>query len=473
MMSRILVADDEVTICEALAEVLKMDGHDVVTAADGRSALAQIEKQLPDLVFMDVQMPTMNGLETLAAIRERWPTFPVIMMTAFGTMQTAREAVQLGSFDYIGKPLELEQVRALTRRALAESRSTVDSGRPETSAAREKPQPELLGQSPAMQDVFKMISLLADNDLTVLITGESGVGKELVARAIHSHSARARAPFVAVNCAAIADNLIESELFGHERGAFTGATAQKKGRFEAAGEGTLFLDEIGELPQALQGRLLRVLQEREFERVGSTTPIQVRARIVAATNRELHSDVQAGRFREDLFHRLNLVNLHVPPLRKRIQDIELLAPHFLDTANRELGRQVEGFRADALGALQAHAWPGNIRELENLVRKTVLTAHGRHIGAEDLVFVGAQANSRMATGESVDDLYGQLTATARALLAQIANRSAAPYREITEAVETALVLEALRLCDGNQVSAARLLNINRTTLRKRLDKPVQ
>ena len=210
MMSRILVADDEVTICEALAEVLKMDGHDVVTAADGRSALAQIEKQLPDLVFMDVQMPTMNGLETLAAIRERWPTLPVIMMTAFGTMQTAREAVQLGSFDYIGKPLELEQVRALTRRALAESRSTVDSGRPETSAAREKPQPELLGQSPAMQDVFKMISLLADNDLTVLITGESGVGKELVARAIHSHSARARAPFVAVNCAAIADNLINS-----------------------------------------------------------------------------------------------------------------------------------------------------------------------------------------------------------------------------------------------------------------------
>lgn len=467
-MSRILVADDEVAICEALADVLRMDDHEVITAADGRGALTQIEQQQPQLVFMDVQMPGMTGLEALAVIRERWPTLPVIMMTAYGTMQTAHEAIRLGTFEYLGKPLEIEQIRSLTQRALADSPQLPAD--PE-QAGHTTQQPELLGQSAAMQDVFKMISLVADNDLTVLVTGESGVGKELVARAIHRLSKRAGEPFLAVNCAAIADNLIESELFGHERGAFTGAAAQKIGRFEAAGEGTLFLDEIGELPMPLQGRLLRVLQEREFERVGSTTALPVQARIVAATNRQLLDDVQTGRFREDLFHRLNLVNLHIPPLRRRDADIALLAQHFLDIANHELGRHVSGFSAQAMAALRAHPWPGNVRELENLVRKTVLTARGNRIAIDDLGLNGSEPGTSPRPSRK-QTLHQELTATTRSLLGQLVGESAAPYREITEAVETALAHEALRLCDGNQVSAAKLLNINRTTLRKRLEKSV-
>ncbi len=430
------------------------------------------------MVLLDVQMPGMGGLETLRRIKTDWPGTVVIVMTAYGTVGTAMEAMRAGAFEYLGKPLELQPLRALLHRALAHARAAAplpaSAERPADEPAKPAAEPGLIGQSATMQEVFKLMSLVAGNDLTVLITGESGVGKELVARGIHTHGHRCDQPFVAVNCAAIPDQLLESELFGHERGAFTGAAALRRGRCEMAQGGTLFLDEIGELPYDLQSKLLRVLQERRFERLGSSALIPLEARILAATNRDLGVEVDAGRFREDLFHRINLVRLHVPPLRKRREDIALLARHFLALANRELNKDIRGIDPLALAALSDYPWPGNVRELQNLIRKSVLLTQGQQLTAADLALPDATSASSaggLRTGEGQDpaDLSEAVRNALRQHLSDAAGQTVAGlFERITGLVERELIDEALRLTQGNQVAASRLLGLSRTTLRKKL-----
>jgi DNA-binding NtrC family response regulator len=457
-MAKVLVTDDERAICEAFGTMLRAAGHTPAIAASGSEALRKIGADRPDVVFLDVQMPGASGLEVLEKIRADHPDLPVIVMTAYGTLQTAMTALKLGAFDYLGKPIELARVRELLARALH---------RPERQPAlrpKERADDSMVGTSAAMQEIFKRMSLLTTNELTVLITGESGVGKELAARGLHANSERAALPFVAVNCAAIPATLIESEFFGHERGAFTDAREQRAGRFEAAGRGTLFLDEISELPYTLQGKLLRVLQERTFERVGSATPIAFRARLIAATNRVLEEEVKAGRFREDLYHRLDLVTLEIPPLRARKEDIEALAHKFLERANAEIGKNVQGIEPAALERLLTHEWPGNVRELEHAIKRAVLMARRSWLAAHDLEL------NVPAPPPDADRLFG--TAARTALKARLAARAGAQTESVYQALigfaEEELVAEALEITAGNQVAAAKLLGINRTTLRNKV-----
>ncbi len=365
-MARVLVADDERSICEAFGLLLEAEGHTPLIASTGEGALRLVRTERPDLVFVDVRMPGMDGLAVLKEIRRSNPTLPVVVMTAYGTLDTAAEALRNEAFDYLGKPLDLGQIRQVLQRALhAPAPESQTTSVPIGADAGSRP--TLVGQSAPMQELFKLIVMLADNDLTALVQGESGVGKELVARAIHASGARSREPFVAINCAAIPEQLIESELFGHERGAFTDAKSARTGRFEAAGQGTLFLDEISELPLHLQSKLLRVLQERSFERVGSLTPVPFRARLVCASNRDLASAVAAGTFREDLYHRVNIVTLQVPPLRERREDIPELVQALVQRANREVGKAITSVEQAVLDNLKARDWPGNVRELEHVI----------------------------------------------------------------------------------------------------------
>ena len=473
-MSRVLIVDDEHAICKAFEKILRLEGHTPLIAASGQEALDLARGQRPDAVFLDIQMPGMDGLETLERLQAEHAGLPVVVMTAYGTVQTAMEAVRLGAFEYLGKPLDIDQIRSLLRRALDQGRSSGnDESETAPVAAAVPGERELIGQSPAMQEVFKLMGLLTSNDLTVLISGESGVGKELVARGIHDNSDRAKKPFVAVNCAAIPEQLMESELFGHEKGAFTGASQQRQGRFEAAGAGTLFLDEIGEMNYEVQSKLLRVLQERHFERVGSSHPIPLKARILTATNRDLRQEVARRRFREDLFHRINLVNLHIPPLRKRTGDIELLALRFLAGANQELNRQVTGIEPDALELLRGQSWPGNVRELENLIRKTVLLTQGTRITRNDLQSENVHSPDAPQSAEKAKDradnrLQQAMREALRQRLESDSHSQGAVFHEITGLIEQALIDEALRLTGDNQVAASRLLGINRTTLRKKM-----
>jgi len=471
-MAKILVVDDEHAICQAFSQIICHAKHTPLIAADGTAALNILKQETPAVVFLDVQLPDMNGLEILEQIHSSQPELPIVMITAHGSMQTAMQAMQRGAFDYLSKPLELEQIRKLLNKILSRSNDqqttkSSNSGQALKQPVTESDEPKsLIGNSPAMQEIFKLMGLLTTNDLTVLLSGESGVGKELVARAIHDHSERKQQPFMAFNCAAVPENLMESELFGHERGAFTGADNRRIGRFEAAESGTIFLDEIGEMPYHLQSKLLRVLQERSFERVGSVTPLTLNARIMAATNRKLEEEVSAGRFREDLYYRLKLVTLEIPPLRKRGNDITVLAKHFLQLANCELNRNIKTIEATALDALQNFHWPGNVRELEHVIKHAVLVAHGTMLTQDNLTFnVQAGANSDKKT-----DQLQALRKAARKALHQIQNQSGTnTFHEIVSITEHALITEALKMCDGNQVAAARLLGLHRTTLRKKID----
>lgn len=460
-MAKVLVADDERGICDAFAEFLNTEGHEPIIVSNGRDAVEAVRESQPSVAFMDVQMPGGDGLSALEEIRAIAPDLPVIVMTAFGTLETARKAVNLGAYDYLGKPVELQQIRKLLERALY---------KPQTQTTPEPPADDgseitLLGQSTVMQELFKKMALLGGNKLAILITGKSGVGKELVAKAIHRLGTDRDEPFVAVNCAAIPETLIEAELFGNEAGAFTDAKGKRIGRFEAAGNGTLFLDEVSELPYHLQSKLLRVLQERSFERLGSVTPIQFTARLVTASNRNLEEEVAEGRFRDDLFHRLNLASLLVPQLRDREEDIELLVGHFLKQANREIGKTITGIEPDVIGRLKAYSWPGNVRELEHTVKRAVLAARGKTITLYDLEL----PDEPSSVGEG-GELVQSLEAQAARIVGdpELYGGSGHLYQHLMDAAGIAVIDAALQLTDGNQVAAARLLGINRSTLRKKL-----
>src|SRR5512147_1910481 len=382
MSALVLVVDDEKNIQVTLSRALSMAGYAVETAGGGREALEKIAALPVDVVVMDVRMPDLDGLAVLEKARETRPELPVIIMSGHGSIETVRSAFKLGAFDYLEKPItEKDKLLVAVKNALA-----LQSLRAENDALRrEAGALEMVGSGPAMQRLFEIIGRAGPSEGRVLITGENGSGKELVARALHEHSRRREGPFVKLNCAAVPAELIESELFGHERGAFTGAVAARRGKFELADGGTLFLDEVGDMPAAMQAKVLRVLQEGEFERVGGQQTLRCDVRVVAATNKDLGAEVKAGRFREDLFYRLAVVPIHAPPLRERREDVPALAERFLSEACERNGRRPMRLAREAVAALQAHAWPGNVRELRNLVERLAILSDGPEIGAADVV----------------------------------------------------------------------------------------
>jgi len=381
---RILVVDDEAHARTTLAALLKDEGYEVETAADGFKALAKAEELQPDIVLTDLQMPGLNGIDLLGKLRAHTDDLVVIVMTGHGDVQTAVTAMREGAADYLTKPLDMTELSLVLAREMERLRLRRETSTLRTRLAERYSFDNILGSSPAMQAVFKIVAQVAASKASVLLTGESGTGKELVAAALHQRSPRSHGPFVKLHCAALAESVLESELFGHERGSFTGAGGRRDGRFLQAHGGTLFLDEIGEISPAVQVKLLRFLQEHEFERVGGNETLRVDVRVIAATNRDLKAEVAAGRFREDLYYRLNVINIEMPSLRERASDVPLLATHFLRKYAADNGKTIEGLTDDALARLSGYPWPGNVRELENVIERAVVLAAGGRVGAAEL-----------------------------------------------------------------------------------------
>ncbi len=451
-MDTILVVDDEVNYLTVMEALLSEAGHEVITAPSGLEALKLAAGTDLDLVLTDMKMPKMNGLELLAELQRLYPDLPVIIMTAYGTVEKAVAAMKKGAYDYILKPFKNEEILVTIAKAL-EHRRLILSHRFLTEELEKRYGfPEIVGQSGTMREILALVKRVAQTRATVLISGESGTGKELIARAIHQRSPRAAKTFVSVNCAALTETLLESELFGHERGAFTHAVATRKGRFEMADGGTLFLDEVAEMSPALQVKLLRVLQEMEFERVGGTRNIKVDVRVVAATNRELKEEVEAGRFREDLFYRLNVVHLNIPPLRQRPEDIPMLAIYFLNKYARENVRGEVHLTPEALQLLIQYPWPGNVRELENVMERAVILCGNNIITPEDL-----PADMAPAAGEAKLDIDRFIPVHA-------------PLQEALEQIEEQMIRRALEMSGQVQVRAAEMLGITKSLLQYKLKK---
>ena len=465
---RILVVDDDAAIRTVVGQALKRDGHRITTAATIAEAEVQLAANPPDVLISDVVLPDGNGLDLVDRVVRQHPGLPVIVLSAQNTLTTAVRSTEVGAFDYLPKPFDLDALSRTVQSALARG----SGGVVEPIDADDTALP-LIGRSPAMQDVYRIIARVVSNDLTVLVSGESGTGKELVARAIHDLGPRRRSPFIALNMAAIPRELIEAELFGHERGAFTGAQARSAGRFEQAAGGTLFLDEIGDMPMEAQTRLLRVLQSGEFTTVGGARTIRADVRIVAATNRELATLVTNGQFREDLFYRLNVVPVTLPALRARRQDIALLARHFLDRAAED-GLPRKQLDPDAIAVLEAHDWPGNVRELENMMRRVAVLARDERIDAGEVrAMLGGGPGGVMPPAPALGDTG--IDAAIRARIERLAIEEPAAlddgtlYDRIIAEVERPLIEALLARHGQNQLRAARALGINRNTLRKRLD----
>ncbi len=464
MDPKILLADDEDGVRWVLEKGLREAGYEVTSVGDGEAALRHAEAEPYDLIFLDVRMPGLDGLTVLARLRSSRPDALVIVMTAHGTMETAIQAMQRGAYDYLAKPFDIDEVLLLAERALAVRRLAQEVAQLKTGLQEVWEFGALIGRHLRMQEIYKAIGRVAASDVTVLLRGESGTGKELVARAIHHYSRRAGRPFVAVSCAAIPATLLESELFGHERGAFTDAKERKLGKFELAHGGTMFLDEVGDMPPELQTKLLRALQERSFERVGGQEPIRVDVRILAATNRELEALIKEGKFRDDLYYRLNVVELQLPPLRERRRDIPLLVDHFLAKYADDLGQRIVA--PEALDRLVGYEWPGNVRELENVIQRAMVMATGGVILPEHLPIGAVSAAASVAVDATLEDIIERrLLDCVRGLRE---HASANLYDLMVGLVEKPLFRAVLRETGGNQVRAAQLLGINRNTLRKKL-----
>ncbi len=452
--SCVWIIDDDRSIRWVLEKALLREDIPCIMFSSATDALRELERSEPSAVLSDIRMPGVSGLELLQSLKERLPKVPVIIMTAYSDLDSAVAAFQGGAFEYLPKPFDVDQALELVRRALAENASRVP-------AMSDAPVPEILGQAPAMQEVFRAIGRLSQSHTTVLITGESGSGKELVARALHRHSPRATGPFIALNTAAIPKDLLESELFGHERGAFTGAAAQRRGRFEQADGGTLFLDEIGDMPAELQTRLLRVLSDGQFYRVGGHTPMKVNVRVIAATHQDLEVRVGEGLFREDLFHRLNVIRLRLPALRERREDIPLLVRHFMQKSARELGMEAKGVSDSALKTLVNLPWSGNVRQLENVSHYLTVMAPGQVVEVGDLPTDLMQGSVEQTGGDWLQGLAAEASA-------RLARGEAAILGELTQAYEKTLIEVALRHTGGRRIEASHLLGWGRNTLTRKI-----
>ncbi|GIX34872.1 MAG: nitrogen regulation protein NR(I) [Lysobacteraceae bacterium] len=461
-MADIWVIDDDRSVRFVLAEALREAGYSVREFEGARTALAALARGTPALVFTDVRMPETDGLALLQALKSRRAELPVIVMSAYTDVASTAGAFRGGAHDFLSKPFDLDKAVQMAARALQPRAATAAAVEPEV----QRGEPQLIGESPAMRELFRAIGRLAQAPLAVLITGETGTGKELVARALHAHSPRAGAPFVALNTAAIPAELLESELFGHEAGAFTGAQRRHTGRFEQAHGGTLFLDEIGDMPLALQTRLLRVLAEGEFFRVGGRELISVDVRVIAATHQDLDALVAQGRFRADLLHRLDVVRLRLPALRERREDIPLLARRFLAEAQAHLGSSARRFEPSALARLEAHDWPGNVRELENLCWRLAALAPGETLHASDVEqALDKRPGAGSAAGTAAEDWEAALARWARAELARGADDLYAPAHDRFERI---LMEAALEAAGGHRQLAARRLGLGRNTLTRKL-----
>jgi len=442
---RILVVDDEASIRMMLRAVLEEEGYEIVEAADGPEAIRAVEQDPLDLILLDLRMTKMDGVEALTEIRKISPFVPVLMMTAYATVKTAVEALKAGAFEYLAKPLDIEELKILVQNALEYYRLREENLTLKERLGSRFDFSRMIGRGRKMKELFDLLAQVAPSEATILILGESGTGKELVANAIHHNSLRTQQPFIKVSCAALPATLLESELFGHEKGAFTGAVARREGRFQAAHRGTIFLDEVGEMGPAIQTKLLRVLQEREFEPLGSSRTVKVDVRVIAATNKELSKEIREGRFREDLFYRLNVIPIHLPPLRERKEDIPSLANHFLALYDEKNKKDIREISPKALDLLVRYDWPGNIRELENCLERAVIVARGEIIAPADL----PTTIQNLPAGKQESEI-------------------AFPAGISLQEAEKALILKTLEDAGGNRSRAAEILGINRRTLQMKL-----
>ncbi|ABS26001.1 sigma-54 dependent transcriptional regulator [Anaeromyxobacter sp. Fw109-5] len=439
--TRILVVDDEEIVRESLGGWLEKDGYVVAPLPDGRSAVEKLKSERWSIMIVDLKMPGMDGLQVLEAAKKLQPELAVVIMTAYATVDTAVTAMKLGAYDYLVKPFDPEELSIMMQKIVSQQSLVRENAVLRQALKQEYRFRDLLSKSPAMQSVFELARTAARSNSTILVLGESGSGKEVLARAVHAESPRAGGPFVAVSCAALTESLLESELFGHEKGSFTGAISRRKGKFEAAHGGTLFLDEVGDIGPKLQLDLLRVLEERRFHRVGGNEPIEVDVRIIAATNRDLRRAAHEGKFREDLFYRLNVIPILVPPLRERREDIPLLVENFVERLSVEMKRRIEGVSPDAMGALMAHDWPGNVRELRNVLERGAVVATGTVIQLSDLGLpTRLEAASKPGTLASLEE------------------------------VEKRHVAAVLAHANGNVSQSARILGIDRVTLYNKMRK---
>ncbi len=456
IMANILVVEDEAKMRRLLELNLSEEGHAVLAAADAEAGIRLLQKEHIDLVITDLRLPGKDGLEFLQSVKSTNAALPVVVMTAYGTVETAVEAMKAGASDYVLKPFSLEEMKLIVRKELGVRRLVEENRSLREALGHRYEFRNIVARSAGMQEVLATVERVATTNSTVLLGGESGVGKDMVARAIHEHSPRRAGPFVKINCTAIPENLLESELFGYEKGAFTGAINSKPGKFELADKGTIFLDEIGDVPGSTQVKLLRVLQDREFERLGGTKTIKVDVRVVAATNQDLRAALEEGTFREDLYYRLNVVPINIPPLRDRREDVPYLVDHFVARFGRESGKPLAGITPEAQKKLMEFHWPGNVRELENIIERAVALSAGGSIGVDDIRL--DLSPSKPAFGTAGGPARGE---------------DAAPFPPsglTLEQFEDEIIKESLRRTNGNKSQAARLLGISRNALRYRLSK---
>jgi len=465
-MQRILIVDDDKSIRYSLKRIFE-EYYLVMTAQNGEEAISLFQQNSPDLIIMDIRMPGQNGIDLLKEMKVKDPKSLVIVMTAYGTTETAIEAMKWGAFDYILKPFSIPKMKELVEKALLLRKMMKEEIPYVFEEEQEIGKERIVGSSPKMQEIYKLIGQIAPTDVTVLLRGESGTGKELFARAIYHHSLRSNQPFLPVNCAAIPDTLLESELFGHEKGAFTGAIFRRIGKLEQCNGGTLFLDEIGDMSLSTQAKILRVLQEKRFERLGGRETIQTDVRFIVATNKNLEEAIAKGTFREDLYYRLNVVSIHIPPLRERKEDIPVLIDYFINKFNLELKKKVLGMTPEAMRKMVSYSWPGNVRQLENVIKRAMVLCHGEWI-LEDQILLEFREEKREIREEVkkktfedlLDSLFEEL------LKAPSLNKDL----DLISFLEKEIILRALQKTNGNQIQAAKLLGINRNTLRSKMER---
>ena len=466
-MEKIVIVDDDLSLCHFLKRTLLLKGYQVYTYNNGREALESVREDC-DLVLLDNRMPDLTGLDVLKGLKKTFPKIPVIIMTAFGTTETAIEAMRLGAFDYVLKPFELEEIFLLVDKGLEAAKLMKRAVAIPALEESQEDSDKIIGKSKAMQEVYKMIGQVAESDVTVLIGGESGTGKELVARAIYQHSRRKGGPFLAINCAASPETLLESELFGYEKGAFTGANKRRVGKFEQCHQGTILLDEVGDMAWATQAKILRVLQEGEFERVGGNETIRVNVRVLASTHRKLEDMIKQGAFREDLYYRLKIMTIVLPPLRERKEDIQELAEYLFHFYNRQMDTQVSYIDPLVFEKLRSYQWPGNVRELANTIKRALILCKGEILTEKEIVY---DMEDEEISFRDEKELETMLVKKLDPLFTDILKFwGTSLHANLLEKVEKFLIRKALSETSGNQVQAARLLGISRNTLRSRIEK---